>query len=174
MGDSATAFRISRESGKSNQQVIIEFVREAQPGTVFTYADLAAVLASGTDRTYERREVQQVVRLANHRLLREHKRCLRPVRGVGYAMAYAKDHHELAGQRNRRGSRQFKWALDTLENVRLDEMSEQDRLIHLAQMQVNSEIYEQQRRILRRQEQQARAIATLTSRVEQMEAKREA
>lgn len=169
----ATRFTAGREDGKSNQQVVIELVCEAAPGTQFTFGRLADALAAGTSRTFDRRDVQQVVRLANHRLLREHRRCLRSVRGVGYAVAHANDHRELAGARNRRGTRQFKWALETLENVRLDEMTEEQRKIHLAQLEINSRLMEQQRRILRRQTQQDRVIASLTSRVEQIEARTE-
>jgi hypothetical protein len=164
------AFKITRASGKSNQQVVIEFVSGAEPGTLFTFDQIAAVLSEGTERTYDRSEVGQIVRVANTRLLREHKRYLRSRPGEGYSIALAKDHRELAGGRNRKSQRQLKWALDTLENVRLDEMNEGERSAHIAQLEVNAILFDQQKRILRRQTEQSRLILNLASRVEQIEA----
>lgn len=165
------AYKPARANGKSNQQVVVELVSAAEPGTTFTYEALGAALAEGTDREFGTRDVQQVVRLANRRLLREHSRCLRSVPTVGYALAHARDHRELAGARNRRGQRQFKWAMETLRNARMDEMTEQERAVHVAQLDINTALYQQNRRVLRRQEEQGRLIASLTQRVEQMEAK---
>lgn len=164
-------FVVGRVGGKSNQQVVVDFVCAAEPGATFTYDQIAAALAEGTDRIYDRREVQQVVRLANRRLLREYRRVLRTVVNVGYSVAHAKDHLGLASVRNTRGQRQFRWALETLENVRLDEMTEQQRMVHVAQQSVNAELFQTTRRILTRQAQHAKLIASLTHRVEQVEGK---
>lgn len=162
-------FQVGRANGKTNQQVVIEHVFGAEPGTVFAYDDLAETLHIGTDREFSRQDVQRVVRAANRRLLREHHRILRVVQNVGYVVAHASDHHGLATARNVKGQRQFKWALETLENVRLDELTDQQRQVHTAQQVINSELYQSNQRILRRQAEQAKLIAGLTHRVEQME-----
>lgn len=169
----STTFTVSRPNGKSSQQVIIELVSEAEPGTVFDYDQFTKSLVYPGSGPFDRKRVQQIVRLTNKRLLREFKRLLRPVNGIGYTIAFAKDHVELAEQRNRKSVRQIKWAVDTLDNVRLDEMTDQQRAVHLGQQIINKELLTVQRRILRQQKQQSRVIANLTSRVEQMEAKHE-
>lgn len=163
-------FEVGRANGKSNQQVIAELVAHRESGTVFTFSELGAVLAEGSDREFDRQAIQQCVRLANKRLLREHRRLLVSVKNVGYAIAHPKDQAAIAMGRNRKSSVQLKWAMDTLSNVRLEEMTETQRVIHLAQQSVNSELIQQHQRILRRQHDHAKLIAGLTHRVEQVEA----
>lgn len=167
------AFTTSRKTGQSNTAVLIDLVKEAVPGTVFTYDELAAVLSKDINRSYDKHEVQQSVRIANHRLLREHKRVLRNIRSVGYKMAKANEHGELAGNRTRRGNRQMKWALETLENARLDEMTEQERAIHVAQTTINNQLYEVTRRLSRQQAGITRILDNLSSRVDRLEEKKD-
>jgi len=167
----ATTFKIGRDTGQSNTTVLIDLVKEAVPGTVFTYDELSVALSKNTDHCYSKREVQQSVALANHRLLREHKRVLRNIRNVGYKMARANEHSELADSRTRRGNRQMKWALETMENARLDEMTEQERVIHVAQTTINNQLYEVTRRLSRQQAGITRILDNLSSRVDQLEEK---
>ncbi|MBX9682111.1 MAG: hypothetical protein K2X38_25415 [Gemmataceae bacterium] len=164
-------FATIRLNGKSNSQVLVELVSGREPGTVFTHGELAEALGDGVERVFDINAVRQAVYDANKRLLREHSRILRAVTGVGYAIAFAKDHQELAIHRNRKSNRQLKWALDTLQHVRLDELTEQQRLVHMAQQVVNTELIQHNRRVLKRQQQHATLIAGLTHRVEQVEAK---
>ena len=162
-------FAIPRPDGRSNQQVVIELVRDAAPGTVFGYRQLAEALRPGAGHAFDRKAVQEAVRAANPRLLREHRRELACVPKVGYKLAHASEHVTLSGARTRRGHRQFRRATQTLEYARLDEMTEPQRAVHLAQQAINAELYAVQSRLLRKQAQQGRLIASLTSRVEQME-----
>jgi hypothetical protein len=163
-------FRVERLDGRSNQRVVIDLVAGADPGTTFGYDQLAAALGDGTTRDFDRRAVQEIVRAANLRLLREHQRCLRSVPNVGYRLAFARDHMELAGDRNRRGRRQYKRAVETLENVRMDEMTEQERAIHLAQQAINAELYHAIRRVSRRVAERDDVIARLVKDVDQLKA----
>jgi len=167
---SVQKFMSRRPGGKSNQQVIVELVAHCSPGTVFTYEQLGESLADGVDREFDRHDVQQVVRLAKFQLLREHKRTLANVPNVGYQIAYAKEHRGIADDHTRRGQRQLKRALVTLENARLDEMTAQERELHLAQCEVNNRLYHEQRRILSKTARHDQLIARLVSRVEQLEA----
>lgn len=162
-------FAVSRKSGKSNQQVIVEHVHLAEPGTVFTFGQLAAELGRETDRTFDRTAIQQVVRVANHRLLREHQRCLRSVRGVGYTIAFASDHMELAQARERKSRRQIKWAIETIANARQDELTENER----AQNAMLMHLYQQQQATARRMSRIDNLVGKLTHRVEQVEGKQQ-
>ena len=167
-------FARRRTTGLSNQEVVAEHCRRHPPGTTFTYEALAAVLSEGTDREFSRSDVQQVVRLAKMRLLRDHKRTLANVPRVGYQLAHARDHRGLAGAHTKRGQRQFKRALVTLENARLDEMTAAERELHLAQCGINQALYLEQQRILSKQARHDQLIARLAARVEQLEAGRAA
>ena len=156
-----------RTSGKSNQQVVIELVRDKMADALFTYLEIASALADDNkDHEYSRRDVQKIVGRANHQLLREHQRCLRNVPGVGYRIAFAREHAELAGHRTRKSSRQLCWALETMVNVKLDEMNEQEKALHIAQQVVNGQLYANQLHLLREQEKQRQSIRSLTDRLD--------
>ena len=162
-------FETRRTDGLSNQEVIVNLVCGGEPGTVFTYDQLGAALDAGSDREYDRRSIQAVVRLAKLRLLREHRRTLTPVANIGYRMAHARDHRSIASDQTKRGQRQMRRALNTMENARLEEMTAAERELHLAQCSINHQLYQEQRRILSRQNRTETIIARLTSRVEQLE-----
>jgi hypothetical protein len=166
----STVFRKRRPGGVSHQEVIVELVSGHEPGRVFTYEELAAALAAGADREFDRQDVQQVVRLAKFRLLREHKRTFACVPNVGYQLAHAKEHRGIAESHTRRGHRQMKRALVTMENARLDEMTAGERDLHLAQCEINHRLYHEQRRMLAKQSRHDELIARLVSRVDQLEA----
>ncbi len=166
-------FRIGRADGRNNAQVVVDFVRNSgmAPGTQFTYEELAAELSKGSPREFERKDVQQVVNKANRRLLNEYQRCLVVVTNVGYSVAPARDHLGIAGGKNKKGQRQFSLACEVLQNVRRDEMTDQERIVHDAQTQINLMLYAEQKRILRKQLEHSRLIAKLTSRITEVEAK---
>lgn len=166
-----TKFGLVRKNGKSNQQVVLEVVANAQPGDVFTYDVLADALQEGTDRLFDRERIQQIIRLSNRRLLRDFSRYLVAVHNVGYKMAHARDHRDIASGRSKRGKRQFKWAMDTMRHARLDEMTEKEKTLHIAQTAINTELYQAIRRVNRKQDERDRLVAKLTHRVEQLEAK---
>jgi len=162
-------FDTRRADGSSNQEVIVNLVCGAEPGTVYTYDELTESLEDGTDRTYDRRMVQSVVRLAKLRLLREHRRTLTVVPNVGYRVAHARDHRGIASDQSKRGERQMRRALATMENARLEEMTTAERELHIAQCAINAAVYAEQRRLTSRQNRTDTIIARLTSRVEQLE-----
>lgn len=166
-------FEVTRASGKSNQQVIVELVCNAAPDTLFTYERLAAALADGSDIVYDRHAVQSCVRMANRRLLEEHQRCLEAVRGSGYRIIRAGEHHRIAVWRNRRGCRQYREAMRTLQNVRTDEMTPEERQRHDAQLVINSALAQAVRSQQKQSERMSELIAGLTHRVEQLEAKKQ-
>ena len=136
-------FEISRPDGRSNQQVIIDLVRDALPGTLFTYKQLAEQLESGTPQTFNRDRIGAIVRNANGRLSNGHKRELAAVRGEGYRLALAREQSRLASARERKGAKQYQLGLRTLKNVRLDEMTENERNAHIGHLMITSALFAQ-------------------------------
>lgn len=123
-------FKTARRSGKSDRQVIVEHVHAAAPGTIFEIDDIIARLSMGTGRTISKAVASAAVRSANSVLLKEHQRCLRAVRGVGYRMVAASEHKPLALERKRRADKQLQRGLEVLSHVRWDELTEEQRRAH--------------------------------------------
>lgn len=144
-------FKITRADGRSNAQVLLDYVQDGRAGQTYTYAELAAALEDGADRTYSRVAVRQIAAAAYDRMLKEQQRALHNIRGVGYRLAPASDHKQLAAQRKRRSDVQLVRGLNTLRNVRWDEMDTETRKAHEGSLMVMSAIYEQQRALERRQ-----------------------
>lgn len=140
----ATPFQISRADGRSNQQVLLDHVKNGQPGTVYTYDDLAAILNEDSERHFEIEDVRQVVTQATPRLLKEQARALHNIRGIGYRLAPGSDHNALANIHRRRSNNQLKRAKDLLQHVRWDEMSENQRMAHEGTLILVSALYENQ------------------------------
>lgn len=127
---SAPPFRPSRENGKSDRTVIAEMVKDAAPGTVFTFDDIVAALRVGTDREIDEHVAGAAVRAANPLVLRDQQRCLHAVKGVGYRLAHASEHQPLAVARRRRADAQMQRGLQVLQNVRWDELTTTQREAH--------------------------------------------
>lgn len=136
-------FRIGRLDGRSNAQVIIDCVKNVQPGTVVPYEDLCSALGAGARRSYTQQDVCQIVRRANIRLLKEHKRELYNVTGVGFGVAHANQHNQLALVRRSKADRQLERGLLTLKQARFDEMDENSRKVAEGTLMVLSHIHNQ-------------------------------
>lgn len=123
-------FLIHRPGGISNAQVIINYVAVGQPEQVYSYEELAAELSKDADREYTQKDVCQIVRKANKRLLRAHQRELYNVPNLGFRLAKASEHQHLAEIRRSKADRQIERGLLTLKNVRWEEMDENTRAAH--------------------------------------------
>lgn len=137
-------FAIQRADGRSNGQVLLNLIKDGEPGRVYKYEEIAAALQEGTNREFGVPEVRQVVASSYVRLLKELAAALHNVRGVGYRLAFAKDHRELAVLRRRRADLQFKKGLHTLRHVRWDEMDENTRKAHEGHLMITEALYLQQ------------------------------
>ena len=69
-------FAITRAVGRSNSQVILDTVKQAEPGRLFSYRELTEALSIGTGHVYDHRAVCSAVRAATTRLLHEAQRRL--------------------------------------------------------------------------------------------------
>lgn len=158
-------FTIGRNDGRSNQQVIIDLVKANDtPGMIFSYDDLISALATGGKRSFQKRDIQIIVRQSLRRLGKECQRTLENVRGQGYRIAFAKDHLSLALLRENKADKQMRIGLQLLQNVRMDEMEENHRLAHQGTWMLMSAMYSQQRLLLRRQQRTESAVEELKRR----------
>jgi hypothetical protein len=166
-----STFKIVRENGKSNSDVIIELVKDATPQTCFTYEQINAALSESTNTTYDTPAVQGAVRIANSRLLREHSRYLGNVRNKGYRIIPASEHKDVAKKRNRKAARQEQWALNTLRHARRDEMTQQERDLHDAHLILHESMNSHRIQTEAKLKHHEHLVASLTHRVEQLEGK---
>jgi hypothetical protein len=154
-------FEITRADGRSNTQVLLDYVREGEPGRIYTYDELSAVLSAGTDRQYTHAAVGNAVRNALHALERTHKRALHNVRLRGYRMAHAKEHMGLAVIREDKALRQRRMAVHTLKHVRWEELDPNTRQLHEATLMLVGSLYAQQQAMERRMRAVEAAILTV-------------
>jgi hypothetical protein len=164
-------FEISRQDGRSNQQVVVDLVHAADPGTIYTYEDIGAALAVGTDQQYPRTRVLSIVLISQRRLLAEHARTLTNLRDVGYKVAFANEHVGLSVARHRKADMQLQKGLHLLKNVRWKELDENARTAHMGMLLVTEALYRNQQALERRQTRVEDVLAALKSRVEDIEAR---
>src|SRR5262245_20241445 len=137
-------FAIGREDGRSNQQVILDYVTDGEPGHTYTYEDLIAVLNSGSVRQFTRITIRQVIVACGRRLLKEQQRALNNVRNVGYRLAFAAEHNALALSRKRRSDVQLKRGMHLLQHVRWNELDDNQKRLHEGTLLIIGGLYEAQ------------------------------
>lgn len=130
--------------------MIVDLVRHAAPGTIFTFDELTQALAQGSERPWDLDGVRGATGRALYRISKETQRALISVRGLGYKVAAASEHTLVAHNRKRRSDSQLAKGLSVLKNVRWDEMDENQRNAHQGQLMVMSAIVAQQRSFERR------------------------
>lgn len=144
-------FTITRADGRSNAQVILDLVKDKPAGTVFSYEEFLTALSAGSNHTYDVSAVQGVAVKVYPRLLKEQARALHNVRNIGYRLAPAAFHITLATDRQSKADRQLLRGVQTLQNVRWDEMDKNQRLAHEGQLLVVGALYAQMKALERRQ-----------------------
>jgi len=154
-------FTITRSDGRSNAQVILDHVKDGEPGRVYPHAELLVALDVGSDRAHTRPDVYHAVRTALPRVLREHQRRLHAVRQVGYRLARASEHVSLARCDRHRADVQLKRGLATLQNVMFDEMTPNERSAHEGTLMVVSALWANQAAMDRRLRKVEMAIASV-------------
>jgi hypothetical protein len=159
-------FAIARADGRSNSQVILEHLAGAQPGTIYTYDELADVLGRDTGRSYSVEAVRGAVYCAAKRILKEQSRALMNIPGRGYKLAYAVDHAGISTSHVRRSEGQLRRAFDVLRHVRWDEMDENARKAHEGHLMIASALYQNQRLMWKKQRAVETALQSLKERVD--------
>jgi hypothetical protein len=156
-------FEITREDGRSNQQVLIDHVKDGEPGTLYTYRQLGELL--GFD---DRSRIQGVVNLSQHRLLKECNKTMTNVRGRGYRLAGASEHVGIACVRRRKADTQLRKGLHVLRHVDWDALDDESRKAHQGTLMVMSAVYSAQASMERRQASIEESLERLKSRVDQL------
>lgn len=143
-------FTVTRLDGRSNAAVLIDYIKDGAPDRLYGYAELGAALEVGSTRRFEPKDVRAVVTAAYPLVLKKLDRALQNVRGVGYRIARAGEHKQLALTRTRRADVQMKRGWQTLQHVRFEEMSEAERLAHEGTLMIVGALYQQQQAMDRR------------------------
>jgi len=148
---SSVPFKTSRADGRSDSQVIVDLVKDAAAGTLYTYDELSGALEANTAKKYSLAAVRGAIYRSESRVLRELSRRLQNISGVGYRVAPASAHHIMAANHKRRSDKQLKRGLRTLQNVHWDEMDAQTRMAHEGTLLIISALYANQRALEVRQ-----------------------
>ena len=154
-------FKITREDGRSNAQVLIDMVKDKPAGEVFTYRQIQDALAEGCNHDYDIRDIQGLAVKVYPRLLKEQARALHNIRNVGYRIAPAAYHVTLASDRASKADKQLLRGVQTLQNVRWDEMDQNQRMAHEGQLLIAGALYSQMKALERRQNAVEVAIKTV-------------
>jgi len=162
-------FAPSRADGRSDRQVVLDMAQDAAPETVFAYDEIIAALESGVDTDVERERVYRAVGRANRALLRERRRYLRVVPGVGYRMVRSDEHLPLALDSKATAAAYLRKGMDLLKHVRLDELDEPHRTLHQAQLMILGAHHQAIESSNRRHQEHDRAIDDLRERVTRIE-----
>lgn len=141
----AREFEITRKDGRSDAEVLISTVKDGEPGELYRYEMLISALEADAARRFSRSDVCGLVSRTMPRLLKECRRTLHNVRGVGYRLAPAGDHQMLALNRKRRSDVQLRRGLQTLQHVRWDEMDDNQAAAHRGTLMLVSALYENQK-----------------------------
>ncbi len=161
---SRAQFQITRADGRSNATVIIDLVKDAQPGTVFPYADMITALNVGAGRAYTKSDVCQTVRIANIRLLKQHRRELYCLSGEGFKVAHASQHNQMALARRTKADKQIERGMLTIRQARFEEMDENSRKIAEGTLLIMAGIHQQLQYVAATTERHDRIIEELLRR----------
>ncbi len=146
------SFKISRADGRSNAEVLLGHVKAGEPGRIYTYEELSAVLSEGTETVYTPANVRTIVGNPKFykRMLKLQDRALRNIPRVGYRLALAKEMPSMFMVRKDRADVQMECGLLTLQHTRTDELDEATRRVHEGMLMIVGAVYQQQQAMDRR------------------------
>lgn len=143
-------FKHKRLDGRSTTDVVIDLIKDANPGDVFEYDTIINALNVGSSRDYSVVDARNAVIRSKSRLSREHQRAVRNIPNLGYKIAAASEHREIAIKHKTRSDRQLSKGVQILRGVKWDEMDQQSRMAHEGTLMIMSELHERQQWIERR------------------------
>lgn len=135
-------YRTMRDDGRSDRQVVYDYVRQAQPDDQFTYDELISELQKGVDVDIERSRVHRAVSAANPLLLEEDRRYLAVMRGRGYRVIRPEEHLPVAVGKKSKAMDKLAQGVNLLRHVRIGELTEAQRLLHQGQLQIMAGLYD--------------------------------
>lgn len=162
-------FTPSRPDGRSDRQVLFDLVEAAEPDMTFKFDEILDALNRDLEVPVTQHRVYAAVRDANTTLLRERKRYLRNVRGVGYRVIFTSEAVAVALDKKGRAESYLARGLQVLRNARLDELAPAQRTLHEGQLLIMAGLHEATQRSERRHDKSEALIAELSRRVEEIE-----
>lgn len=120
-------FEPAREDGRSDKRVVYDLVKDADPGRVFAYDELAAALQEGIGGDIPHERIGRAARAASRQFLNDDQRALQVVPMIGYRIAKADDHAVMAQQHHRKAKRESQQSISLITNVRDSELSPEFR-----------------------------------------------
>jgi hypothetical protein len=148
---------------------VFDLAVAAEPDAQFTHDEIADALAADLDGPVDRSRVYRAVSGGNTTLLRERKRYLRNVPGLGYRVIHTSEAVAVALDKKGRAEAYLARGLDVLRNARIEELSPAQRVLHEGQLLIMAGLHEATQRSERRHNRSEELIANLTARVEQVE-----
>jgi hypothetical protein len=162
-------FTPSRDDGRSDRRVVYELVQDAEPETLFTYDDIESALQDGLDVPITRPRAYRAIQDANKTLMREKRRALQTVAGIGARVLRSDEHLPVALGRKERAEHQIKRGIELLRNTRVDELDPVQRQLHDGQLLIMAGIYQATRETSRRVARHDAAISEIRERLAQLE-----
>jgi hypothetical protein len=126
-------FKPKRPDGRAEWKVVFDIVKDAEPGRIIIYAELAAALESDS-----RDRIHRAVRRCNRELWRIRNRSLGNLRGVGYRLLLPTEHEDQALEFQGSARRKVSSAVSIMKAVDLAMMSnsERDRALRVSALLV--------------------------------------
>lgn len=159
-------FEPTRSDGRSDRQVIYDYVSDAEPEALFTYKTLIEELSTGLDMDVivDRRRVYRAITNTNRTLLAEKQRYLQVVREIGYRMLRADEHLPAAIDRKQSAVMKLRQGMELLRGAKIEELDEAQRVLHQGQLMIMSGLYDAVRESHRRHDRQEQVIEDLRAR----------
>jgi hypothetical protein len=148
---------------------VFELAAEADPDTTFTYLELTEALSDGLDQEVDRGRVYRAVGSGNKTLLRERKRYLQVVPGVGYRVIPTSEQLPVALIKKDRAQSYLEKGIELLRNARLDELDAAQRTLHEGQLLILAGLHQAVRESDKRHSKSEALIAELRERVDRLE-----
>ncbi len=133
-------FKHKRLDGRSTTDVVLDLIKDANPGDVFEYDTIIHALNAGSSRDYSVVDARNAVIRSKSRLSREHQRAVRNIPNLGYEIAAASEHREIAIKHKTRSDRQLSKGVQLLRGVKWDEVDQQSRMAHEMTLMILSEL----------------------------------
>lgn len=165
----AIPFVASRKDGRSDVEIVMSIVKDAPPDTVIPYSEIIDALSVGLPKPPDRSRARVAINQACKRLLKECKRTIRNVRGVGYRIARSNEHSEIAVLKRVKASRQLRTAVAILENTNLSELTPTQRSLHQSQLMIMGGLAQAIHYTQQKQVEQSAEIDEIRRRLERVE-----
>jgi hypothetical protein len=144
-------------------RALVPLFLDVERGQTVTFEEIGKTLDLDPD---DRKPIRAAVRQAGIHLLREHDRSLTSVRDVGYRVAQADEHVDLAGRHQRKSRRALVRARAQVDHVDLSELTEEGRRIVHAAAAALAWQQQQIRKLDLRQKNLEQAVESITTRQE--------